>query len=287
METWMSRKPRVAALAASLAAIALGWSTSARALERSGEGAVRKAAAVYEWLERQEVKKLAKALDALAADPAFVEPFRARDRKKLLAAAAPVFAKLKAEQGVTHWYFLDPEPDRTCFLRVHAPALHGDLVARDTFTLAIDTHDVAFGKELGRTAFALRIVKPIRAGGKVVGYMELGEEIDRFLERMKAQTGDDFGLLVDKRRVDRRELARVRGEDRWDERKDVVLIQSTMWTEQNIDLGMPLAELPDAGTPVREWEDGNRRYGGAAFPVRDAANAVVGALFVRHELGPR
>ncbi len=60
-----------------------------------------------------------------------------------------------------------------------------------------------------------------------------------------------------------------------------------MWTEQNVDLGMPVSKLPDAGTTIREWSDGSRRYAGGAFPVRNAGNDVVGALFVRHELSPR
>jgi hypothetical protein len=76
----------------------------------------------------------------------------------------------------------------------------------------------------GKIAFALRVVKPFRSEGKVIGYMEMGEEIDHFLTSIKGQTGDDYGVLVDKTRIDRAKLATVRGEDRWDERADVVLI---------------------------------------------------------------
>jgi hypothetical protein len=115
--------------------------------------------------------------------------------------------------------------------------------------------------------------------------MELGEEIDHFFERMKQQTGDDFGLLVDKQHVDRAELARVRNDDRWDERPDVVLINSTMWDEKHVDVGMPLAKLPAKGNMVPGWEEEGRSYVGGAFPVKNAAGHVVGALFVRHQIG--
>jgi hypothetical protein len=188
--------------------------------------------------------------------------------------ARPTFEKLK-ERGVTHWYFIEPEPTRTCFLRVHTPHLTGDVIERATLTQAVATHRVGFGKELGKTAFALRVVKPISSGGKVIGYMELGEEIDHFFGRMKAQTGDDFGLLVDKRFIDRKELARVLKEDRWDERTDLVLIQSTMWDEKNIDLGGPLPSLTDEGAGFKEWQEGAQA---------DAAQRVVGAVFVRHRI---
>jgi hypothetical protein len=283
--------PRTRTALAAIVAASLGCAGPTVATESSkgsprSEGSARHAEA-FAALERADVEVLSKALDALVVDPALVEPFRARDRARLLAAAQPVFERLRAEKNITHLYFLDPEPSRTCFLRVHAPALFGDVVMRDTFSQAIATHEVGFGKELGKTAFALRVVKPFQVDGKVIGYVELGEEIDHFLERMKAQTGDDYALLVDKKRIDRKELARVRGEDRWDERPDVVLIDSTIWNERTIELPMPFAKLPDAGKEAGTWQDGSRTYAGFAFPVRNAAGEIVGAMFVRHAVDAR
>jgi hypothetical protein len=277
--------PARIAVAVALAACALP-AGAARATAPHEE-AVRRTAEAFQKLEKADVDMLSKTLDRLVADPALVGPFLARDRQGLLAAAKPIFDGLQAETHITHFYFLDPEPARTCFLRVHSPATFGDVVNRYTFTQAITTKRIGYGKELGKTAFALRVVKPIRSGDRVVGYMELGEEIDHFLERMKAQTGDDFGLLVDKAQVDRKELARVRNDDRWDERPDVVLVHSTMWDEARIDLGMPLAKLPATGGVLEEWQDQGRSFVGGAFPVKNATGQVVDALFIRHQLaGP-
>jgi hypothetical protein len=257
---------------------------SHRIIEVASDDALRRANAALKALEQSEVDKLAATLDALIAEPQLADAFRARDRARLLALAAPRFRELSARQSITHWYFLEPEPSRTCFLRVHAPELHGDVVARETFSRAIETHEIGYGTELGKTAFAHRVVKPFRVAGELVGYMELGEEIDHFLERISAVTGDDFGLLVEKHRVDRAELARVRGEDRWDERPDVVLVDSTMWNERMIDLGMPIGALPDTGALAGEWDDGARTFVGGAFPVRGAGGETVAAVYVRHDV---
>jgi hypothetical protein len=268
---------------AGLATLALGGVATAE--EPALADYLRRSAASFTRFERAHVERLSKTLDRLAADPALVEAFRARDREKLLALARPTFDRLESEHAITHWYFHEPEPRRTCFLRVHAPELHGDVIERDTLTQAISTHVLGAGKELGRTAFALRVVKPVRSGGKLVGYMELAESIDHFLTRMRLEIGDDFGLLVDKRRVDRAELKRVTGEDRWEEQPDVVLIDSTMWQERNVSLGVPLEKLPAGGTFFPEWQDGSRTFVGAAFPVKDANDRIFGALFVRHRIG--
>ncbi len=252
-------------------------------VEGAHESVVR-AAAAYAALEKQEVEKLSRLLDGLIADPVVVAAYTARDRERLLAKTRGRFEKLKATQGITHWYFLDQAPARTCFLRVHAPTLFGDVVGRETFSRAIASKEIGFGKELGKTAFALRVVKPIRVKGAIVGYMELGEEIGDFLVEMKKRTGDDFGLLVDKKRIDRKELAKVRGEDHWDELAYVALVDSTVWNDRLVDIPVPPEQIPDAGIRTGEWTDGTRKFLGGAFPVRDAGDKVVGALYVRHPL---
>ncbi len=285
MSTAARRVPLAARIALASALAAVAPAAVAGGHTEADEAAVRAAAAAFAKLEKADVDMLSSALDELAADPALVRPFVARDREKLLAAARPIFERLKAEDQITHFYFLDPEPARTCFLRVHKPEQFGDVVNRDTLLAAIATRKIGYGKDLGKTAFALRVVKPMRSGGRIVGYMELGEEIDHFFERMKHQTGDDFGLLVDKEHVDRAELARVRNDDRWDERADVVLINSTIWNEKHIHLGMPLAKLPANGVVLDEWREDQQTYVGGAFPVKNAAGHVVGALFVRHRVG--
>ncbi len=260
------------------AALAAGASPALAA--SASEQAVRRAASAFAEFEKADVAKLSTQLQRLVQDPKVIEPFLAKDREKLLAAAKPTFERMKTEEQITHWYFI--EPNGTCFLRVHGPGQFGDVIARDTFKQAAATGDVGFGKELGKTAFALRVVRPIRWQGKLVGYMELGEEIDHFFERMKAATGDDFGLLVAKEHVDRKELARVRNDDRWDERPDVVLINSTMWDEKGIQVPVALEKLPADGVMIPEWQDQEKRFVGGVFPVKNAVHHVVGAIYVRH-----
>jgi hypothetical protein len=271
---------------AALAAALLG-SAPGPALAKGADAPLRAAMKAFDRAEDDTIRAFSKELDALVAAPELVAPFRARDREALLAAARPVFERLRAQYGLSHFYFLDPAPARTCFLRVHKPSLFGDVVNRVTLTQAIGSQKLGAGTELGKTAFALRVVKPIRDGGKVIGYMELGEDIDHFVERVKRDTGEDFGILVDKTLVDRAELARVRSDDRWDERPDVVLVVSTMWDEKQIDIGRPLAKLTEKGTPVRTWKDGARTWAGAAYPLHDAGRQLIGAVFVRHEIPAR
>src|SRR6266540_6400431 len=195
----------------------------------AADQAVKSAAQSFVGMERREVDKLSTALDALLGEPAFASFFALRDRGHLLETAAPIFQELKSRHHVTHWYFIDPAPARTCFLRVHRPELHDDVVNRQTLLAAIRTGDTAAGKELGQTAFALRVVRPFVAQGKLLGYMELGQEIDDFLVRMKAETGDDFALVVEKKYLDEKAWAATRGERRnnWGDDPEVLSVDLT------------------------------------------------------------
>jgi hypothetical protein len=267
------------------ALVAVSFAHAARAAEPPPpalDPAVADGAAAFTRLLAAETEKLSIALNGIAGDPELVRLFLARDRAKLLAAAKPRFKRLNERIGVTHLYFLEPPPARTCFLRVHAPDLTGDVIQRVTFTRAIETGGLGAGMELGRTAFALRAVKPVQDGGKVVGYVELGEEIDGLLSSMKELSGDDYGIFADKGKVDRKELAKIRREDRWDEHPGVVLIESTVWNAQQVRVDMPLATVPTGGRGLGSWTDGGHSYVGGVFPIQDAAGSVAGLLYVRH-----
>jgi HAMP domain-containing protein len=258
-----------------------------RTARSAAEHAVSAAAQALASSERGDIEKLDATLRALSAHPGLAQAFAARDRKTLLALAAPVFAALKAEHDITHLYFLEPEPSRTCFLRVHKPEWFGDVVDRATLTKAIETKGLGAGKELGKTAFALRIVRPwFGQDGKLLGYLELGEEIDHFLDRMKAQTGDDYGLLVEKAFLDEAAWRATRQGKRnnWGDRPRTVVVDTTAPDETMIDFDRDLASIPEQGLLLGEDLREGKVFARGIVPVKDAAGRRVGGLFVLHDV---
>jgi HAMP domain-containing protein len=258
-----------------------------RTARSAAEHAVSAAAQALASSERGDIEKLDATLRALSAHPGLAQAFAARDRETLLALAAPVFAALKAEHDITHLYFLEPEPSRTCFLRVHKPEWFGDVVDRATLTKAIETKGLGAGKELGKTAFALRIVRPwFGQDGKLLGYLELGEEIDHFLDRMKAQTGDDYGLLVEKAFLDEAAWRATRQGKRnnWGDRPRTVVVDTTAPDETMIDFDRDLASIPEQGLLLGEDLREGKVFARGIVPVKDAAGRRVGGLFVLHDV---
>jgi HAMP domain-containing protein len=285
------RAKLVVAIVASMAALALATAVLVHAAgERNvriaADQAIAVAAQALAAAERADVEKLDATLRVLAAHPGLSEAFAARDRERLLALAAPTFSRLR-DHGVTHLYFIEPEPARTVFLRVHEPALHGDVVHRATLARAIESKDVGAGKELGLTAFALRVVRPwVGKDGATLGYLEVAEEIDHFLGHIKAQTGDDYALVVEKAYLDEEAWASARRgrTNDWGRRARTVVVDATDGDEPLEELDRSLASVPDRGLLLGEvWEDGRRVVRGIV-PVKDAAGRRVGGLFVTHDI---
>jgi hypothetical protein len=285
------RTKLVVAIGASMVALALFTAAlvrgaSERNAQLAAEQAVASAAQALASAERADVEKLDATLRALSAHPGLVEAFTARDRERLLATATPVFSALRAEHDVTHLYFIEPEPSRTCFLRVHRPEQFGDTVERATLDEAIAGKGRGAGKELGKTAFALRVVRPwFRADGKLLGYLELGEEMNHFLGRMKLQTGDDYGLLVDRAFVDERGWPRALDDPRnaWPKRRTVV-VDSTTLDDGVAQLDDDVVAIPAAGRLLGEEQRNGRVFVRGVVPVDDAGGRRVGALLVRRDV---
>lgn len=281
-------KLAMAVLAACLAAAVTGaWIAGGifeRNVETAGLSTLRTAADAFAAQERSEIEKLASTIDALLANDELRTAFVARDRDRLLRLAGPLFATMKERDRITHWYFIEPET-RTVFLRVHKPELRGDRVDRATLQKAIETRELGAGKELGQTAFALRAVRPWFHEGTLIGYVELAEEIDHFLTALKSRTGDEYGLLVKKKFLDEQAWARVLGPrtNTWNDRPDVVVVDTTTFTEGIIDYGGDIEAIPDRGDALGEIGRGDRAFIRGIFPVRDAAGRKVGGLFVLHD----
>ncbi len=264
----------------------LSW-VHERSVRIAARESLASGARLYTDLETADVEKLSSTLRALGEVEALRRAFRDRDRERLLALARPVFEDLERRFRVTHWYFTEAEPKRTVFLRVHKPEVRDDVVNRATLLGAVATKQVASGKELGKTAFALRVVQPWYEDGKLLGYLELGEEIDHFLARMRQLTGDHYGLLLAKRHLDGGEWSALRARtgqrNDWDDRRETVLANATGEGDL-VEAPRDPESLPDEGVLLAEVSRGKRTYVRGAFPVRDAVGKKVGTLFVLHDI---
>jgi len=111
--------------------------------------------------------------------------------------------------------------------------LFGDLIGRATLLRAERTGRVAFGMELGALGtLTLRAIIPWRDGDRIIGYVELGHDVEHFLEEINQILSVELVVLIYKKFVNRDGwLAGTETRERrwnWDEFETMVSVARTM-----------------------------------------------------------
>lgn len=243
---------------------------------------------LFTILEAREVSKMTAVSDALVMNAEVRDAFAARDRSRLLALTAPLYPQLKSE-GITNWMFHTSEPDMSVFLRLHNPAKFGDHLNWFFDKEVARTHTIVSGNELAKAGFAVRIIRPVYdSKGAVTGYVELGEELGQFMRAMKSQTGDDYGLLLNKKFVNKQfwsdSSATLKRRDNWDDNAGFVVADRTTANDNIIKFQGDLATVPENGSVLEQYQDGSSVFVRGIFPIRDAAGNTAGAMFVVRDI---
>ncbi len=240
----------------------------------------------FEDILSSEKQKLSLALDFLLEDKAAKQMFIDRNIDSLYDYTKPIFEKLKNQYSITHLYFILPEPEKTCFLRVHNRPKNNDVITRFTYENSVNTKKIATGLELGKTAFALRAVRPYYDNNKLIGYMEVGQEIDNFFDLIKSRTKDDFFVTVNKKYLDKNKWNSAKETNSqmslWEALEKEVIITST---SQNTSLSnLNLQNIPNKSTIIdKQLKINNKVYILGQFPLTDAGDRKVGAIYFTHD----
>jgi|GEM_PF-5086128 len=156
--------------------------------------------------------------------------FRARDRQRLFARSEPILNEIRARNRITHFYYI--LPDRTMFLRVQVPDVHGDRIERFVQQEAQRTGKPFWGYEQGHFGvFTLRVAYPWYSDGKIIGYLEMGIEFEDIMHAIHKQLDADVFVAIDKRFLNREkwESMQKRAGHRvnWDEFPATVVLSRT------------------------------------------------------------
>ena len=167
---------------------------------RDRDLAERSAAVVKLFAQKldKDTHKMMATLRAMMINQAMVNAFRQGDRAALAQQGGELFRSLNAEHKITHLYFI--RPDLVSLYRFHSPAVFGDEIQRVTLQQARESQKPAHGLELGPMGtLTLRLVTPWRQDGELLGYLEIGEEIEHLLDEIRHSLAIDLLVLVNKR----------------------------------------------------------------------------------------
>ncbi len=203
------------------------------------------------------------------------------DPEELLRVTSPQFEHIQAQYDITHFYCIDPT--KRCVLRVHHPERQGDIIDRFTLGQAEKEQRIVSGIELGPLGtFTLRVVAPWRIDGELIGYLELGKEIDHIVPSMEKIFGMEIFIAINKQYLERenwREGLQISGsKGYWQQLSDYALRAGSRDTIPPVtDKIICQAEMEGRDCTF-DLIQGTERFRGGIIPLRDAGNREVGLL---------
>jgi diguanylate cyclase (GGDEF)-like protein/PAS domain S-box-containing protein len=144
----------------------------------------------------KDVELLNGLIDLIKLNKEIQQAWLNKDRKLLTSLLEPTFNHLKSEHNITHFYFHNK--DKINFLRLHRINQQGDLIKRYTLQKAQQSGLPYSGLEFGEKGlFVLRVVHPWYINGELVGYIELGEEINHIVEKIAEIHNSHLAFIIE------------------------------------------------------------------------------------------
>ena len=169
-------------------------------------------------------------VDIIKADLPIQKAWKNKNREELYSASFGLYNSLNQSHRITHFYFHDLT--RTNFLRVHKPDRFGDNINRHTLTNAVNTQKTSFGIEIGTLGqVVLRVVSPWLIEDELMGYIEIGVEIEHILEKASIILDIESVTLINKDKLNQNEWElnskKLGRRTSWDEYPDQVAVESS------------------------------------------------------------
>jgi HAMP domain-containing protein len=239
---------------------------------------VEQAAASFRTLTDSDTRMLSIALEAMEQNHQLARDFAAKNREGMLAQLTGPAASFKREHDITNWSYTST--DGTTFLRMSDTSYFGEKVDRPTVVKCLEQQAGQQGFAVGSQGFALRVSRPVFEGS----------EINRFVTRMKEQTGSEYALFLDKSGIDPEKWKRGREllhlSDNWGEQPTIVAAANTSSDGALMRLDVPLRSLDARGAILETSERGGKTFSRGVFPIADASGKRVAAIFVLNDITP-
>jgi len=226
-------------------------------------------------------------LQVFTQDSSLKSALKNQDRESLLNDYLSQFKKLRDNYNITHFYF--HKTNRVNLLRVHKPERHGDLINRFTALEAERTGKTASGVELGPLgAFTLRAVQPVYIDNKLIGYMEIGKEIEDILNTIHKRYNVEATVIIYKNLLNKDKwksgMKMLGHKTNWNRYSDTVLTYFSLEKfpaecdsfVKNISYSNQLSTC--------KIKINGKSWSIMADPLKDAANKNVGFLIILRDI---
>ena len=234
-----------------------------------------------------DAEMMSATLDLIMRDEQIKAALKRKDRQELLLKVSDLYTHLHSQHRITHFYFSDAE--KTNILRVHLPDQYGDKIERITTQMAGKSGKAFHGIELGPMGtFTLRTVSPWYESGRLIGYVELGEEIEHITQKLSSILGVDILIFIDKKHLERASwesgMKMLGRPFKWEQFPSLVMVYNTSPSVPDELATMMTSGKRISATTDNVMESQGLTYRVALLPLKDAGDQKIGQMVVMQDI---
>jgi len=155
----------------------------------------------FEQIINKNVKLLEGFNRLIQKDENLINLYMDKNREWLFLYLYQTYLNFNTNYNITHFYIHDL--NKTNFVRVHNKDFHSDTINRYTLNKVIEKSTTISGVEFSMNHnYTLRVVSPLFNEGDIVGYIELGEEIDKITNDLSGILNNNIIFTIDKNLMD-------------------------------------------------------------------------------------
>lgn len=171
-------------------------------------------------------------------DETIINNYKSRNRDWLFLYLHQIYLDFQDKHNITHLYIHDT--DKRNFLRVHNKDMHSDKINRNTLDEAFNAGAISSGIELGiYRDFSLRVVSPWYDAGELIGYVEIGKNIEQISKELALTLKTNIIITINKDMIKDTSSS---NDKRYIELNNFYVIKSTL---SNIEISNELLNILD------------------------------------------
>jgi diguanylate cyclase (GGDEF)-like protein/PAS domain S-box-containing protein len=220
--------------------------------------------------------------ELIQKDEKVINLYEAKNRDWLFLYLYQTYLNFNSRYNVTHLYIHNK--DKTNFVRIHDRNIHSDFIHRSIFENAVETSRVSSGVEFSMSHnYTLRVVLPWYDAGEIIGYIELGKEIDEITNELSNTLGTNIFLTINKNLMNKNDYEKWKKKDsndkKYTELEDYYIVNSTIF---DITFKKELLEVLNSRINIDNQRVQNNAisYNINSKPFYDASGTEIGKLYV-------
>ncbi|HEX8966127.1 MAG TPA: ATP-binding protein [Patescibacteria group bacterium] len=243
--------------------------------------------AVFDIALSREKQLLSAATELLGQNKEIKNAYISGDRDYLYTVVLPYYNSLVKNYNIQSVTFV--KPTQEIFLRMQRRNIYGDTPAKlSVIERAQASGKIEVGLEESTHQLALWAVLPYKdTSGNIIGYLVLGENVNKFFSNLSSETGNLFGVFIKKNILDKAAIDSATDENskiiqgNWNLLDNYVLMDKIFATSQltrNCFTDVHIENINNAKNINEDIVYDHKTYACIGFPFYNDKNEILGTV---------